>query len=106
MLPVCRTVFGGCRLRKQPLCFKSLEQAAQISAIQIQLIGQLGGRNAAAVRDLVHHAHLGQRVRAIQKPLRKHPYTPGVVTIEGSYTGNLLSGDGHDGRTGNHVGCG
>ena len=45
---------------QQALRCKALEDAAQVPAVEPQLIRQLRRHDARTMRDLVHHPHLGE----------------------------------------------
>jgi hypothetical protein len=83
---------GAC---EQSLRSKALEDAAQVSAVEPELVRQLRRHDARAMRDLVHHPHFGQGVGTVEQALRQHADAAGVIAIEGAHLGNLGSGDSH-----------
>ena len=58
------------------------EQPAEISGVQTQFFGQIGGSRFFAVRDFVQHTDLGQGIRAAQHAVLEQADLLGVEAIE------------------------
>lgn len=56
----------GCA-RKQPIALNPLEDAAEVTRIEIQFAAEFSGRNPGALGKLVQHPRLGQREAAVQE---------------------------------------
>ena len=55
------------RARKQPIALEPLQDAAEVTEIEIQFAAELSGRDAGALGKLVQHTRLGQREAAVQQ---------------------------------------
>src|SRR5579862_7175452 len=84
--------------RRRPLQqaarLKALENAAQVTTIETELAGELCGRDSRSVRDFVQHAHLGQRIGAVEEAAGEHAELAGVVAVEGADLRDLRGADG------------
>ncbi len=93
-----RIVLGG-RAREPALGAEALENAAEIALVETERAGKLGGADAAMVRELVHHAHFGQRKRTLEEALVEHADTLRVEAVEAS-RGFDVSGEHGDAAIG------
>ena len=88
-------VFGPLAI-DQTLASEVVQDAAEVAGVEVELAGELGGRDVDVLRQLVEHAHLRQRKRAAQIALFEQPDVPRVQTIEAAHVENALRRDGVD----------
>ena len=81
---------AGSLPRQQLLGLESLQYPAQVATVQVQIPGELRRGDAFAIRKLVHHAHFGERVRAVQHSFGQHANAAGVIAVESADQGNLV----------------
>ena len=89
----------GSRAREPALGAEALENAAEIALVEAERAGKLGGADAAMVRELVHHAHFGQRKRTFEQALVEHADALRVEAVEAS-RGFDMSGEHGDAAIG------
>ena len=56
---------------------------------------QIGGGEIVAVRELVEHAHLGERVRTVEEVLAERADLARVEAVERADGGDVLRRSGH-----------
>ncbi len=59
-------VLGGGLARDQPALFKIAQHAAQITGVEIERASDVAGGQAIAAGNFVEHAHLAERVGAVE----------------------------------------
>ena len=75
--------------------FEPPQYAAQIPGVEAQVVPQIGGGEIVAVRELVEHAHLGERVRTVEEVLAERADLARVEAVERADGGNVLRRSGH-----------
>ena len=70
-------VGGRRRPRDQAAGFEAAEDAAQIAGVEAEVAAEVGGGRRVAVGELVEHAHLGQRERAVEQVLAERRRSAG-----------------------------
>ena len=78
------SVVAGGRTREPALCAETLEDAAEIALVEPELTREVRGADAAVMRELVHHAHFGERERTIQQSFVEHADALRVEAVEAS----------------------
>src|SRR5207245_1772044 len=58
------------------------QDATEVAGVQVERAGELGGGGGLAVRQLVQHAHLGERERTAQVAVLQDANAAGVQTVE------------------------
>src|SRR5438105_6794791 len=72
----------GARSRDETALLEAAQHAAQVARVEPQVAAQLGGRRLLAMRQLVQHAHLGQRERAVVRAAAQQADLPRVESVE------------------------
>ncbi len=77
----------------RPLLVEVLHDAAEIAGVEPERDADLLGRLLATMGQLVEHARLAQRERALQELLVEHAELPGVEAVEGANRLDLVVSD-------------
>ena len=78
----------------RPLRFEAAQDAAQIAGVEPEIAAEVGGGRRLAVGQLVEHAQLGQRERAVEVAVAERADLAGVEAVEGA--DGVDRGCGHD----------
>ncbi len=68
----------------------------KIAGVEIERAADVARGDAVAVRDLVQHAHLAERVGAVEIGLAQHADLPRVEAVEAAHRGDALLRSGAD----------
>ncbi len=92
----------------QAALFELAEHPAQIAGIEVERAADIACGRRAAARDLVKHARLAERERAVEKSFAQDADLPRVEAVEAAHRCDACFGDamlaipGHAGRF-NHI---
>jgi hypothetical protein len=86
---------------------EAAQNAAQVARIEVEIARNVGCGRAIAVPDLVKHARLSQRERAVEPGGLQHAELLCVEAVEAAHRSNVLhiiqGGSGHAGSLGQIV---
>ena len=84
------TIVGRDVLADQPALVEPAQDAAEVAGIEAEIATDLGRGGAAALPDLVQHARLGQRERAVEPAVLQHAEILRVEAVEAAHRGDAL----------------
>ena len=77
-------------LADQPELVEAPQDAAEIAGVEIEVARDVGRGGAAALPDLVEHARLGERERAVEPAVLQHAEVLGIEAVEAPHRGDAL----------------
>ena len=69
---------------------EAAQDAAEIAGIEAEIAADVGRGRAVALPDLIEHARLGQRERAVEPAVLQHAEVLGVEAVEAPHRGDAL----------------